>query len=274
MAVAALADRVNSFAQWHYEIDLGDGVVTPIFDRTVVNRHKQRERYFFDPLVTLCGGSLAGKRVLDIGCNAGYWSLKALDAGADFVLGVDGREMHIDQANLVMEAMHVDPGRYRFELGNVFDWEPRQKFNIVLCLGLLYHVARPIELLERCAAWGTDILVLDTSLSLWPGAAIEIRHEPTDEPRMSVEYSLVMVPTRSAVLDMLEQVGYPATVTLRPRFSSWEGAEDFQTGSRRTFLAAKKSSLSGLDVEADPPPSATVRSRGLSLLRRLASIPS
>src|SRR5450759_3603387 len=99
----SLADRVDAFTQWHYEFDLGDGVVTPIFNRDHVNRHKQRARYFFDPLVNhCCGGSLAGKRVLDVGCNAGYWSLKALEAGADFVLGIDGRKMHVDQANLVM----------------------------------------------------------------------------------------------------------------------------------------------------------------------------
>ncbi len=232
-------------------------MVTPIFDRSHVNRHKQRKRYFFNPLVTLCGGSLAGKRVLDLGCSAGYWSLQALKAGADFVLGVDGREMHVDQSNLVMGAMHVDPSRYRFELGNVFEWEPGETFDIVFCLGLLYHVARPIELLERCAAWGTDILVLDTNLSLIRGAALNIFHEPIDEPRMSIEYSLVMVPTRSAVLDMLTHIGYPAPVTLRPRFGSWEGATDFRIGSRRAFLAAKKTSLIGLDVEEKTPLSTT-----------------
>jgi ribosomal protein L11 methylase PrmA len=41
--------------------------------------------------------------VLDLGCNAGFWSLAAIDAGADLVVGIDGRQMHIDQANLVFE---------------------------------------------------------------------------------------------------------------------------------------------------------------------------
>ena len=38
---------------------------------------------------------LKGKRVLDLGCNAGFWSLNAAEAGADFVLGVDGRQIQV-----------------------------------------------------------------------------------------------------------------------------------------------------------------------------------
>ena len=104
-----LRDKIAAFPRWHYEFDL-DGLVTPIFDKRHVTRHEQRSRYFFDALVDVCGGSLKGLRVLDLGCNAGWWSLKAIDAGCDFVTGIDGRQMHIDQANLVFEAKHVDAG--------------------------------------------------------------------------------------------------------------------------------------------------------------------
>ena len=59
----------------------------------MVNRHQQRRSYFFDPLVNALGGSLRGRRVLDLGCSAELWSLLALQAGAEFVLGIDGRSM-------------------------------------------------------------------------------------------------------------------------------------------------------------------------------------
>src|SRR3954451_7714811 len=108
MDQGTLRERVAGFPQWHYEFDLG-GVRTPIFDQAHVNRHAQRRAYFFEPLVRLCGGSLAGRRVLALGCNAGFWSLAAIDAGADFVLGIDARRMHVEQANLVFEAKGVEP---------------------------------------------------------------------------------------------------------------------------------------------------------------------
>ena len=224
MVAPSLAERVAAFPQWHYAIDLGGGVQTPVFRPQNVNRHTQRSRYFFDALVRLCGGSLAGRRVLDLGCNAGFWSLKALEAGADFVVGVDGRQMYIDQAELVMEAKGIEPSRFRFEQANLFAWEPGEQFDIVLCLGLLYHVARPVELLERCARWGQDLLVLDTNLSQMTGSAVQIVKESPSNPRSSVEYELVMRPTRQAVIDLTRVVGFQSVAVLRPRFSSWRGA--------------------------------------------------
>src|SRR5205823_4150675 len=144
-----LREQIQSFSQWHYEFQL-DGERTPIVDPGHLNRHRQRKAYFYDPLVAVCGGSLEGKRVLDLGCNAGFWSLLAIESGCDFVLGIDGRQMHVDQANLVFEVKGVDPQRYEFVQGNVFDSEvfERGPFDVVLCLGLMYHVSKPVTMME------------------------------------------------------------------------------------------------------------------------------
>lgn len=116
MDAQELRERIDSFPVWHYKFDF-DGVSTPIFREDYANRHEQRRRVFFDPLVQVAGGTLRGKRVLDLGSNAGYWSLAAIEAGADFVFGIDGRQMHIDQAELVLQAKGIDPERYSFQLG-------------------------------------------------------------------------------------------------------------------------------------------------------------
>lgn len=72
--------KIASFPRWHYQFDLA-GNLTPIFREKWIVRHRERKRYFFDPVVQLFGGSLKGKRVLDLGCNAGFWSLNAAEAG-------------------------------------------------------------------------------------------------------------------------------------------------------------------------------------------------
>lgn len=72
---AQIIEKIDSFARWHYQFDLR-GHKTPIFDAGHVNRHRQRESYFFRPMVELLGGTLSGKRVLDLGCNAGFWALR------------------------------------------------------------------------------------------------------------------------------------------------------------------------------------------------------
>jgi SAM-dependent methyltransferase len=246
MTDADLQDRIRSFPRWHYQMNLR-GQMTPIADPTRVSRHQQRQDYFFKPLVDLLGGSLSGKHVLDLGCNAGYWSLCAIEAGCNYVLGIDGRAMHVEQANLVFEVNDVDPQRYDFRCANLFDVmdDDMGRFDIVLCLGLLYHVSKPMSLLEWIAGLNSDLLVIDTTLSSLPGSAFEVFHEPIDDPRAACDRELVLIPTRAAVLDMVRVLGYQAVV-LESCFTNYSGAEDYQAGARRAFVCSKGTPLDRL----------------------------
>lgn len=246
-------DKINSFERWHYQIELA-GHMTPIFRTDHINRHEQRKGYFFQSLVDLLGGSLAGYRVLDLGCNAGFWSLCAIESGCDYVLGIDGRQMHIEQAEFVFDVKGIDKDRYDFYCGNIFDLlnEELGKFDIVLCLGLMYHVSKPITLIERISAINTDLLVIDSLLSTKGGSIFDVRHESLDEPRHAVDYELVLVPTRAAILDMVHQFSYHSFV-LKPNFTDYIGAADYENGSRRAFICAKQTDLSTLDIETNLP---------------------
>ncbi len=245
-----LRERVNSFSQWHYQFDL-DGVKTPIFDPGHVNRHEQRRRYFFDPLVQLVGGSLKGSRVLDLGCNAGYWSLQAIQNDCDFVLGIDGRQMHIDQANLVFDVKGVEKSRYEFRRANLFDFDLSSyaPFDVVLALGLLYHISKPVELLEKIERINRDILVIDTELSMAQGRWLEVRHEELGEPRNAVDYETVFLPTRRVVLDLVKQFGYSGVI-LKPDISDYTGMEIYRRGKRRAFICSKHTPLIGLKADS------------------------
>lgn len=262
MERSTIESRVASFSQWHYEFDL-DGVRTPINRERDRNRHHERARYFHDQLVAVCGGSLAGKRVVDLGCNAGFWSLKAIEAGCDFVLGVDGRQMHIDQAELVFEVKEVDRARYEFQCANLFDFDfsAYPPFDVVLCLGLLYHVAKPTELFELMSSMNSDLLVVDTTLSLAQGSWIELHKDALDEPRNAVDYSLVFFPSRRAVLDIARQFGYEAVV-LRPKPLSWDGMDDYRIGSRRAFLCSKKTDVRAVPADGEDPDVTTSQRAG------------
>ena len=276
-----LRERVESFPRWHYEFDL-NGVRTPIFERAHVNRHQQRKNYFFAPLVRLCGGTLAGKRVLDLGCNAGFWSLSAIEAGAEFVLGVDGRQMHVDQANLVFETKGIDASRYRFELADVFslDLSEEDPFDIVLCLGLLYHVSKPFELMERISEWNRDLLVVDTTLDPQPGPYFRIRWQDLESPRAAVDRAVALYPSKEAVASLAREFGYESVTMLRPRFTDWEGSGSYRKGTRRAFICAKHTALDGLDSEpieqaevqpVTPPVKKGLRQKVSALRRRVSS---
>jgi SAM-dependent methyltransferase len=245
MEVAELRERVESFDRWHYSIDLGRGVVTP--GPKNMNRTVQRRRYFFDRLLDLTGG-LEGMRVLDLGCNAGYWSLCAIEGGADFVFGIDGRQMHVDQSNLVFKAKGVDPARYQFENGNFFT-HPFDSFDLVLCLGVLYHVASPIELFNVMAATKADLLVIDTAVTNMPGNAFTITTEDTENYRNAIEDTVVTYPTRGAVSMLAGLNGYQC-VTLDPScITDFTRLNDYRDHWRVAFIASKSRDLAGLPQE-------------------------
>jgi tRNA (mo5U34)-methyltransferase len=255
---AELAARIASFDRWHYQFEFDGGITTPIFDVSHLNRHEQRYEYFFTRLLEATGGSLQGHRVLDLGCNAGYWSLKAIEAGADFVLGIDGRQMHVDQANLVFEAKGIDRARYRFEMANIFEYQPEPRFDIVLCLGLMYHIAKPVELFELMSRAGGKVIIIDTWVSAAKLSAFEVRRESLDEPRNSAEYELILIPTPQAVLDLGDQ--FETRTVLIPVHMTGDGVNDYLKGRRMAFLSVKTSALAAFPGAA-------------TLLERLSSTP-
>ncbi len=243
-----LQARIAEFPRWHYAFEFEGGVSTPVADGIMRNRHQQRRRYFFEPLLALLGGSLNGRRVLDLGCNAGFWSLAAVEAGADFVLGVDAQQSYLDQASLVFEAKQVAPVRYRFELGDVFTHDFAERFDVVLCLGLLDHVHKPVDLFELMSGVGAELLVIDTAISRARSGLFELSRPYAT--RDMVGPPLVLVPSRSAVVELASEFGFQ-TVALEPNIDDYAGMGDYRRGRRRAFVCSKGVSLDGLVAERD-----------------------
>ena len=102
-----IVKKINSFSDWMYEYDL-KGNLTPPVSMNSVKVTNQRVDYFIKPLIKFCGGSLKGKKILDIGCNSGFFALKMIEAGCDYIVGIDGRQSHIHKANFVFEVKGID----------------------------------------------------------------------------------------------------------------------------------------------------------------------
>jgi len=263
-----LKQRIDSFQSWNYRFELPGGLATPVASAWRVRRAEQRRRYFFEPLLGLTGGTLRGRRVLDLGCNAGFWSLEAIDAGADFVLGVDGSRTAIEQAELVFEARGVERERYAFQAANIFDRDAFERFDVVLCLGLLDVVAKPLALFELIASAQPALVVIDTGISRARGAMFELAR--LGEPRNAVERDLVLVPTRRAVTELAARFGFQA-VALAPDFPGDElGVEDYLASRRLAFVCARGVALDALAPAGEPPrnPWAGVLAAGLARARR------
>jgi hypothetical protein len=166
--------------------------------------------------------------------------------------------MHVDQANFVFEAKEVERERYEFFLGDLFETDLQQfgTFDMVLCLGLMYHTSKHVELMAKISEVNNDVLVIDTTLSMANGSFLELRREDTKGFRTAVDRGLVMHPTKQAVRDLVEEFGYSVSV-LEPLFRNEKGelewmGRGFRTGRRRAFVCAKKMDLSHLPAEVEP----------------------
>lgn len=104
---------------------------------------------------------LRGCRALDIGCNAGFYSFELARRGAD-VVAIDLDEHYLRQASWAS-------GRYgltaRIELRQmgVYDLaRVRETFDLVLFMGVLYHLRHPLLAIDIVAERVTGTLVLQT----------------------------------------------------------------------------------------------------------------
>ena len=89
---------------------------------------------------------LTGKSVLDIGCNAGFYSLEMKRRGAERVLGLDFDERYLAQARFAAE---VAGEEIEFRQLSVYDvGSLGEKFDLVIFMGVLYHLRHPLLALD------------------------------------------------------------------------------------------------------------------------------
>jgi len=89
---------------------------------------------------------LAGRSVLDIGCNAGFYSIEMKRRGAGRVVGIDSDEEYLAQARFAAEVNRLDIAFHRLSVYDI--GALGERFDIVLFLGVLYHLRHPLLALD------------------------------------------------------------------------------------------------------------------------------
>lgn len=176
---------------WYHSIPLGHGVVTPGASQTPTLRGEELP-------------PLRGRSVLDVGAFDGYYSFLAEREGARRVVALDHYIWGVDMAARTRywddckargelpdrhkeERDFYDPSlprRRGFELAHrvldsrvepvvgdfmTMDLGPLGTFDVVLFLGLLYHLTEPMTALERLRAVTSQVAVIETEAIVVPG---------------------------------------------------------------------------------------------------------
>lgn len=151
-----LRARVAALGDWFHNIDLGGATTAP--DHFLGDYPNVKWRHFKHAIPA----DLSGKSVLDIGCNAGFYALEMKRRGAARVVGVDYDERYLAQARFAAEVKGAD---IEFRLLSVYDVaELRERFDVVLFMGLFYHLRHPLLALDLIHEHVADDLLVYQSM--------------------------------------------------------------------------------------------------------------
>jgi 2-polyprenyl-3-methyl-5-hydroxy-6-metoxy-1,4-benzoquinol methylase len=210
-------------------------------------------------VLDLFGGDLTGLRALDLACLEGMYSLELARRGAE-VVAIEGREANLAKARFAAQATGI--GGIDFQLGDVRDLSREQHgaFDVVLCLGILYHLAEAdvFDFVRRIADVCRRALIVDTAISLagreeavdqgvaYRGETL-VEHVPSageEERRRAVWSSLdnptSFVLTTPSLLRLLSRAGFTSV------YQCWVPAEPGKTTNRVTLVALKGETLADL----------------------------
>jgi len=100
----------------------------------------------FSRFANAIDADLSGKSVLDIGCNAGFYSIEMKRRGAARVLGIDSDDRYLEQARFASGVLGYD---IEFRNLSVYDVASLgEKFDVVIFMGVLYHLRHPLLALD------------------------------------------------------------------------------------------------------------------------------
>ncbi|MFN2627991.1 MAG: class I SAM-dependent methyltransferase [Gaiellaceae bacterium] len=151
------------FGAWTaHNVRLAEGVYTissePAGDEVKLRRVTQI-------VSDLAGGELEGLRVLDLASLEGMYAFELARRGAD-VVAIEGREANIEKARFAARTLGLDSIRFLHGDVRALSRAEHGEFDVVLCLGILYHLDVPdlFELVERVSEVCRRALVVDTAV--------------------------------------------------------------------------------------------------------------
>ncbi|GJD50604.1 tRNA U34 carboxymethyltransferase [Methylobacterium crusticola] len=152
---SALRRQIDALGEWFHNIDLNGVPTAP--NHFLGDYPRVKWRCFADAIPA----DLAGKSVLDIGCNGGFYAIEMKRRGADRVVAVDSDERYLAQARF---AAAQTGQAIEFRNLSVYDVGALgERFDVVLFLGVLYHLRHPLLALDLIRAHAArDLLVFQS----------------------------------------------------------------------------------------------------------------
>jgi hypothetical protein len=175
---------------------------------------------------------------IDLASHQGWFAVNLARSGFGSVLGVDARDSHVEDSSLIASVYGLDQLSFRQGDVHELDAEATGTFDLVLMLGLLYHLENPIGALRACRELCGGLCVIETQVV--PGLAGYVDYgsyqyvkelkgsfgivDETDEthgPEASIT-GICLVPSLDALVWILYKVGFSKVDVLEPPEDAYE----------------------------------------------------
>lgn len=230
----ALRDELARQPNWMYQWRVAGEPLT-LLNPELESVHQTRAE-MIEPDVRAALAGSAEANAIDLACSEGWFAHHLLEWGASRVVGLDIRPQNVRRADLMRDHFEVPVGRLAFREANLYDLplDATDQCDVVLLLGLVYHVEDPVGAFRRARALTRGMLVVESQLTRqldpivhgWgttdsaeqaPGSfATRIEADAELNPVASSGGVLSLVPNRVALEQMAIVSGFTRTRFLVP----------------------------------------------------------
>jgi tRNA (mo5U34)-methyltransferase len=244
----AVQEEIKALEPWFHNIHLPDGTHTS-------PRHFLGDfpNFKWEKIKEAIPQDLTGWKVLDIGCNAGFYSIELAKRGAE-VLGIDLDDHYLKQAQWTAKQFGLED-QITFKKMQVYDLAHMEgKFDLIWFMGVFYHLRYPMLALDIIAQKVKKMMVFQTlalpgteemeipadvefhgrevmKQSAWPSMAFI-------ERSLAGDHTNWWAPNHQGIVSMLRSCGFTVAgmpeeetyiamkdESLNPDFSTWNYSE-------------------------------------------------
>jgi SAM-dependent methyltransferase len=225
--------------EWFYSYQLPDGSTVPTYVGNDINSiHDTRWFMLQSCLDERLGNDRSALTVLDLASHQGWFAVNMARAGFSSVLGIDARESHVKDSQLIRDIYALE--QLSFRQGDIhhLDQEQLGQFDVVLMLGLLYHLDNPVGALRTCRALCKNLCLIETQVvpgmtgyvdygsyqyvrPLKGSFGIVDETEETHGPETGIS-GICLVPSLEALMWVLHKVGFSNVTILEPPEDAYE----------------------------------------------------
>lgn len=237
--------------EWFYPFELPSGRVTATYNGGQLDAiHDTRLRMIDKMLDWTWGAGLDHLRAVDLGCHQGFFASGLARRGCREVIGIDARQTLVDDCNLMSNALGLDNLRAMQSDIHAIDTERLGRFDIVLMLGLIYHLENPVGALRIAHELTGRLCLIETQVAPHMAGPVDFGHhahvkdmkgcfgiiDETDATHVaeSGTQGICLMPSTPALLWILGKIGFDRVGLVRPPPEAYEQL----SSGKRVMVAA------------------------------------